>query len=250
MPGARAALESLQGVEGLELSRPKKKHQIGVARFKMRREVAATREDIIAVLLTKKVHTYSIERVDLGLLRGLLRWAKHPESSGDDLKLLDHGAAESVLRAFAVLRGWREDVRSANSPFAVTPAVESLLLAVDAHAELLRARKLKLDPDQRVRTECIGKRLVALPNERASARRRWSESGKKLAAAARLLEIPAFEHYVRELRVIEREAMAQALKITGDAPNRKRARVQHRALATHAAQMARLIDKSLAGMRL
>jgi hypothetical protein len=50
--------------------------------------------------------------------------------------------------------------------------------------------------------------------------------------------------------VIEREAMAKALKITGDAPNRKRARVQHRALATHAAQMARLIDRSLAGMRL
>ncbi len=247
---ARAVLQKLKDVEVLEVGTALGNRNVGIARFQTPVESSLTRTRIVYELAKRNVYVYSLERSDLGLESSLRLLAKTAtKADRKTVQLTSHRTAKRLLHVLAILRGFRREVHSANSSFAVTPLVEDLIRIVDVHVALLEARGVELDAAANVKVECIKKELAALPTSVRTAST-WSSSGKKLAAAARVIEIPAFEHYVATLRTVAADAAGMAKKLAGRARGRAKARAQHVAQAEHAGQLATLLDRAHVGMRL
>ena len=240
----------MTGVEVLTVGTALGNRDLGIARFQTPGTSTLTRPQIVQALAKKRIYVYSLEREDLGLESGLRLLAKTASAADlETLKLLSHRSATSILHVLAILRGFRKEVHAANSSFAVTPKIEALIRVVDTHVALLRARGIELESPADVKAECIKKERAALP-ARGFTASEWNSSGQKLAAAARVMEIPAFEHYATTLRSIAAGAEAMTKKMAGGGRGRAKARAQHAALADYAGQLAKLLDRSLEGMRL
>jgi hypothetical protein len=248
---ARAAVARLQGVSDLHVATRLASPGIGVATFALPRENAFDRDELVERLAATSSHVFYVRRTDRGLLQNLRLKTRRARLEPGRKRLLAHKAVRPVLRVFDVLRSFRSVARSRTSSYAVTPALDSLLLEIDAHGALLRARGVKLPAREDVTTAYIGERLRKLSKKDGiPTLKLWMRSASEaVAAAARLIEFQAFEHHAAALRSVATDATARASRITGDTRARVRARARHEALATHARELAELVDRALSGVK-
>jgi hypothetical protein len=248
---ARAAVARLQGVSDLHVATRLASSGIGVATFALPRENVFDWDELVERLAATSSHVFYVRRTDRGLLQNLRLKTRRARLEPGRKRLLAHKAVRPVLRAFDVLRSFRSVARSRTSSYAVTPALDSLLLELDAHGALLRARGVKLPAREDVTTAYIGERLRKLSKKDGMPTLKlWMRSASEaVAAAARLIEVQAFEHHAAALRSVATDATARASRITGDTRARVRARARHEVLATHARELAELVDRALSGVK-
>jgi len=220
---------------------------LGVAEFFVRGAHPIQREDLIKRLTTRHVFPYSLERTDRPLPESLRRLHASVSQDPHNMELSDHPAVARMLSALALLRGWRSNVRSANSEFAVTPRLDELLSLVETHISLLRKRGFVLEQECMVSArERLDRKVDEIIHRKTgSVRKLWKGSNKALAAAARAMEAPVFDYQIAELLKIAGEAETLVKKITKRIP---RAAAQHRITAVYARRMAEMLTKARAGL--
>jgi hypothetical protein len=220
---------------------------LGVVEFFVQGADPLKREDLIKKLTTRHVFPYSLERTDRPLPESLRRLHASVRKDPHNTELSDHPAVARMLSALALLRGWRSNVRSANSEFAVTPRLDELLSFVETHISLLRKRGFVLEKECMVsgREQLDRKVDEIIHRKTGSLRKLWKGSNKALAAATRALEAPAFDYQIAELLKIAGEAEIMEKKIAKRIP---RAAVQHRMTAAYARKMAEMLTKARGGL--
>jgi hypothetical protein len=220
---------------------------LGVVEFFVQGTDPLKREDLIQKLTTRYVFPYSLERTDRPLPESLRRLHASVRKDPHNTELSDHPAVARMLSALALLRGWRSNVRSANSEFAVTPRLDELLNFVETHISLLRKRGFVLEQECMVSArERLDRKVDEIIHRKTgSLQKLWKGSNKALAAATRAMEASAFDYQIVELLKIADEAETMVKKIAKRIP---RAAVQHRITAAYARKMADMLTKARAGI--
>ena len=236
MSGAREVLKKTAGIELLEIKVADKTRKLGFARFRGRID----RREFVEYMQRKYIHVYSLERTDRPLVQNLRELITRAEAAGDVTIDTGHAALAPALAALGILRAWRCQVRAANSQFAVIPRIERLFVVLDSHLALLAARGIP------VPTPKPGDEAGRIPRSGRKLFRRWGYKGSELTATTRAIELPVFDHFVRELRKIEKEAAAVAQRV---ASKNERAARQHRKSSERARQLATLLRRGTAAMR-
>jgi len=229
-------LKKSAGIELLEIKSADKTRKLGFARFRGR----IVRHEFIGRMNRESIHVYSLERTDRPLVQNLRERITRARAAGDLAIDTGQGALAPALVALGILRAWRGQVRRANSQFAVIPRIERLFVVLDLHLALLAARGIP------VPTPKPGDEAGRIPRSGRKLFRLWRLDGRELTAVTRAIELPVFDHFVGELRKIEKAAAAVAGRVAG---KNERAARQHRRSSERARQLAALIRRGTAALR-